>query len=69
MLDLVTASFENGYLFTQRKENTALIKDFVPMYINFDEYSPYSSTISENFETNVNANIQCDYSYAYASSQ
>ena len=39
------------------------------MHINFDEYSPYSSTISEKFETNVNADIQCDHSYAYASSK
>ena len=39
------------------------------MYIEFDEYHPYSDTISEYFETNVNTNIQCDHSYAYYSSK
>ena len=37
------------------------------MYIDFDDYPPYSGSISEIFETNVNANIQCDNGYAYSS--
>ena len=37
------------------------------MYIDFDNYPPYSSAISEIFETNVNANIQCGHGYAYSS--
>ena len=37
------------------------------MYINFDEYPPYSGRISEIFDTNVNANIQCDRGCAYSS--
>ena len=39
------------------------------MYIDFDEYPPYSGRIYEIFETNVNANIQCDHGYAYSSSK
>ena len=39
------------------------------MYINFDEYPPYSDIISENFETNVNDNIQFDHDYAYSPSE
>ena len=31
------------------------------MYIDFDEYPPYSGTIFEIFKTNVNSNIQCDH--------
>ena len=56
-------------MFTQLKENAALIEHFGPMYIDFDEYPPYSDTISEYFKTNVNANIQCDHGYAYSSSK
>ena len=37
------------------------------MYINFDEYPPYSGQIYEIFVTNVNNNIQCDHGYAYYS--
>ena len=32
-----------------------------------DKYPPYSGRISEVFETNVNANIQCDFGYDYYS--
>ena len=39
------------------------------MYIGFGGYLRYSSAIFENFETNVNANIQCDSGYAYSSSK
>ena len=39
------------------------------MYIYFDDYPPYSGRISEIFEANVNANIQCDHGYAYSSSK
>ena len=69
ILDVGTASFRNGYCFTQLKENAALIEHSGPMYIDFDEYPPYSDTISEYFETNINANIQCDHGYAYYSSK
>ena len=61
VLDLGTASFGNGYLFTQLKESYPLIKYFGPMYIDFDEYPPYSGRISEKSETNVNDHIQCDH--------
>ena len=37
------------------------------MYIDFDEYPPYSGRISEIFEKNVNENIQCVHGYAYSS--
>ena len=36
------------------------------MYIDFDEYHPYSGAISEIFETNINAYIQCDRGYPYS---
>ena len=36
------------------------------MYINFDEYPTYSGAISEYFETNINAHIQCDHDYPYS---
>ena len=47
VLDLETASFVNGSLFTQLKENTALIKHFWPIYIDFDDYPPYGDKISD----------------------
>ena len=53
-------------LFTQLKENTALIGHVGTWYTDFDEYLPYSGTISEMFETNVDANIQCDHGYDYS---
>ena len=37
------------------------------MYIDFDEYPPYSDSISENFENNINAHIKCDHGYPYSS--
>ena len=37
------------------------------MYIDFDEYPPYSGRISEIFEKNVNENIQCVHGYSYSS--
>ena len=36
ILDLGTVSFGNGYLFTELKENSPLIKKFRSMYIDFD---------------------------------
>ena len=48
IIDLGNASYGNGYFFTQLKENVSLIKHFGPMYFDFDEYGPYSGTISEN---------------------
>ena len=54
-------------LFTQLKENTALIGHVGTWYTDFDEYLPYSDTISETFETNVHATIQCDNGYKYSS--
>ena len=53
ILDLGTESFGNGSLFNQLKENAPLIKHFGPMYIDFDEYPPYSGGIS-GFLKNVN---------------
>ena len=50
IIDLGTASFGNESLFTQQKENASLIKYFRPVYIDFDEYPPYSGRISEIFE-------------------
>ena len=37
-------------MFTQIKENAALIKKIGPMYIYFDDYRPYSDTISDFFK-------------------
>ena len=37
------------------------------MYIDFYEYPPYSSAISEILEANINAHIQCDNSYPHSS--
>ena len=50
IVDLGTASFVNGYMSPQIKENSALMKHFGPMYIDFDGYPPYSDTISEILE-------------------
>ena len=50
IVNLGTASFGNESLFTQQKENSALIEYFGPMYIDFDEYPPYSGRNSEIFE-------------------
>ena len=36
------------------------------MYIDFDEYPPYSGAISEKYEANINAHIQCDHGYTYS---
>ena len=36
------------------------------MYIDFDDYPSYSSALSENFETDINAHILCDKGYAYS---
>ena len=36
------------------------------MYNGFDEYPPYSGTISENFETNINSHICCDHGFPYS---
>ena len=33
------------------------------MYIGLDEYPPYSGAISDIFETNINAHIQCDHGF------
>ena len=55
-----TSSLGNGTSFTALKENTTLIKHFGPIYIDSDEYPPYDGTISETFETNINAHVQCD---------
>ena len=46
ILDLGTASFGNGSLFTELKENAPLIQNFWPMYIDFDEYPCHSTIIS-----------------------
>ena len=46
-----------------------MIKQFRPMYIYFGDYPPYSGRISENFETNDNANMQCYHVYACSSSK
>ena len=67
ILDKGTAPLENGTFFTVLKENSILIEHFGTMYIYFDGYPPYSGAISENFETNINAHIQCDNEYPYSS--
>ena len=48
-------------LFTAIKESATLIKYFGPIYIDFDDYPSYGGTISENFETNINVHVWCDY--------
>ena len=37
------------------------------MYIDFDEYLPYSNAISEIFGTNINYHNQCDHGHPYSS--
>ena len=64
---LGTASFGNDSLFAQKKYNSSLIKTIGPIYIDLDEYPPYSGSNSEIFEKNVNENIQCVHGYAYSS--
>ena len=39
------------------------------MYIGFDECPLCNGATSEMFETNVNANVQCDHGYAYSSNK
>ena len=39
---------------------------FCPIYIDFDYYSPYSGAVSDMFEKNINAHIQCDHTYPYS---
>ena len=43
-----------------------MIEHFGPMYIGFDEYPPYSGSISEFFENNANENIQCVHGYEFS---
>ena len=43
------------------------MKHLGPMYVDFYQYPPYSGAISENFDTNINAHIQCDTGYPYSS--
>ena len=50
IIDLWTASFGNGSLFTQLNNNAPLINHFGLMYIDFYEYPPYNGRISECFE-------------------
>ena len=33
------------------------------MYINLDDYLPYSDSLSESFETKTNPNLRCCYGY------
>ena len=37
------------------------------MYIDFDEYPPFSGRIYEIFENNGSEKIQCVHGYAYSS--
>ena len=37
------------------------------MYIDFDEYPPYSGRNEKIAENNVNENVQCVHGYAYSS--
>ena len=67
IIDSITSSFGNESLFTQQKENAPLIKHCGQIYIDFDEYPPYSGRISEIFEKNVNEDIQCVHGYTYSS--
>ena len=46
VINLGTSSFGNESLFTQQKENAPLLKYVGPIYIDFDEYPPYSGRIS-----------------------
>ena len=39
------------------------------MYIDFDEYPPYSAAISETFETSINAHTQWDCGYPYSTNK
>ena len=69
ILDETTASFGNGYLFTEVNENAPFIKQIGSMYIDFDEYPQYSGRISEIFEKNDKESIQYDHCYDYSSGE
>ena len=67
IIDSGTGLFVNESSFTQQKDNDPSIKHFGTMYINFCGYRPYSSAISETFETNINTHIQFYRGYSYYS--
>ena len=67
ILDLGTTLFRDGFLFTEIKGNSPLLKHVGPMYIDFDEYPRYSGRKSAISENNVNESIQYDHGYAYYS--
>ena len=50
IIDEETASIFQKTLFAALTENSKLIKNFGPMYIDFDDYPPYSGEISENIK-------------------
>ena len=46
-----------------------MIKHFGPIYIDFDEYLPFSDALSENFVTNIHAHIRCNNIYPYSTTK
>ena len=46
-----------------------MIEHFGTIYIEFNDYSPYSGAISENFVTNINAHIQYNHVFPYSTIQ
>ena len=39
------------------------------MYIDFDEYPPYSGAIQDFLEANIDAHIQCDHGFPYSTAK
>ena len=54
---------------TAAKQNSTLTRHFGTMYINFDDYIPYTGTIYEIFETNINAHIKWCHGYPYSTTK
>ena len=67
ILDLGAASFGNGYLFTELKGNSPLIKKLGQCILILMSILPIVVEYLKCLKNNVNENIQCDHGYAYYS--
>ena len=67
ILDLGAASFGNGYLFTELKGNSPLIKKLGQCILILKSILPIVVEYLKCLKNNVNENIQCDHGYAYYS--
>ena len=41
------------------RKNATLKYLYGPMYLQFDDYPPYSDTKSDIFDTHINSNLRC----------